>query len=121
MWDILDEYLEFINEFGMPAAGLTPARQSVGYKRPPGPVGKTPEEREEEEEEVRRLTKKEYTSYNPRGSGYGMMLQRWGWTQANPISKGIDTTNAHPSQKDVKKDIEVKIKTGNKKKKGSKK
>lgn len=116
---LLEEYLNYLNEFGMPAAGIMPARQPAGYKHASGPLQKTPEEKEEEEEEVKRLTWKEYTTYNPHGSGYGMMLQRWSYTKADPMAKGIDSSNAYPSQKSVKKDIEVKIKTD--KKKGEKK
>jgi len=123
MYDLIDEYLEYLHEFGMPSAGLMPARQPAGYKHVPGPIGKTPEEKEEEEEEVKKLKiKKEYTSYNPHGSGYGMMLQRWSYTKADPMARGgINTTSAYPSQKTVKKDVTVTFKTRKKKKKGEEK
>lgn len=47
----------------------------------------------------------EYTSYNPDGSRYGMMMQRW-----NPAGGGVSNPATSISQKFVKKDVEVKIK-----------
>lgn len=111
MEDIIEEYLQYLEEFGMPSAGIMPARSPAGYKQAlPPPVRKTPEEKEEEEEEV-----EEYTTYNPHGSGYGMMLQRWSFAKGD--SNSINTLGAHPSQKTVK-DIEIDVKTDKKKKKG---
>jgi len=55
----------------------------------------------------------ELTTYNPSGSGYGMMLQRW-----NPPGGGASNPATTISQKFVKKDVEIKIKDD---KKGEKK
>lgn len=55
----------------------------------------------------------EYTSYNPDGSRYGMMMQKW-----SPPEGGALGPSTTISQKFVKKDVEVKIKN---EKKGGKK
>jgi len=95
MKHILEKYLQYLNEF-MPAAAIMPARQSAGYKQTPGPVNSIKNDEEEVEE----------TSYNPDGSGYGMMFQRWGYTNG-VAAKDIDSSIVNPSQKSVNKKIKI--------------
>lgn len=68
----IDKYLKYLDEFGMPAMGIMPARRPAGYKQlgvhPSSAVNVSDEEDEDLEE---------YTSFSTSGNGYGMMLQRW--------------------------------------------
>lgn len=114
MSDLLDRYLNYLYEY-TPAMSLMPAKRPVGYKGVVSSIGGYDEEDEEEykrQHAMRRFAgkgrvpvKKEYTSYNPDGSSYGMTLQRW-----NPAGSGVSEPAKNLSQKIVKKDIEVKIK-----------
>ncbi len=60
----------------------------------------------------------EYTTYNPSGSGYGMMLQRWNIAGSGVVGKNAPNPAGNITQKIVKKDIEIKTKD---EKKGGKK
>ncbi|MGD2072027.1 MAG: hypothetical protein PVG65_00855 [Candidatus Thorarchaeota archaeon] len=127
MGKLLDFYLKKIFESATPISNLAPKRKLENYKKPlPSSVGHYNYEEDDEEYErqhaIRKFAgkgkttvKKEYTTYNPSGSGYGRLLQRWGTTSKDTKSPVLPKAI---SQKLVRKDIKIKVKND---KKGGKK
>lgn len=111
---LLEKYLKAL-EFGMPTRAIM-ASSNRGYKQlgvhPSSAIRKA---NEDEEDEV-----KEYTSFNPHGSGYGMILQRWNISGSGAKTPNEPIQSASSSQKSVKPKILIKIKKLKKKAKEEK-
>lgn len=108
---ILNEYLSYLNEFGMPAMGLMPAKRSTGYNRLSiyaAGTKKITSDKGEDDEDKNKV--EEYTSYNPHGSGYGMMLQRWNLSGSAATGANTAVQSSPSSQKQVTKNIVIKLK-----------
>lgn len=110
----IDEYLEYLNDF-VPFVGGVDTSKHGTYKRATSVYGRG-KIKVDDEEEV-----EEYTSYNPNGSGYGMMLQRWNLSGSSAGGTSSPVQSAPSSQKNVKSDIVVKIKKLKKKSKKKRK